>query len=61
MSNSLESGLEQLRHANRESAAPQGAKSLSEIKDSTKLGYGFYTVDGSGEGLAQTFASLIAG
>ncbi len=27
-----------------------------EIKDSTKVGYGFYTVDGSGEGLAQTFA-----
>src|SRR6266704_109565 len=41
-----------------------GAKSLLEIKDSTKVGYGFYTVDGSGEGLAQTFdalASLIAG
>jgi hypothetical protein len=33
-------------------AAPQGAKSLSDIKDSIKVGYGFYTVDGSGEGLS---------
>jgi hypothetical protein len=35
-------------------AAAQGAKALSEIKDSAEVAHGLYMVDGSGEGLEQT-------
>jgi hypothetical protein len=42
-------------------AAPQGAKALSEIEDSTKVGHGLYTVDGSCDGLEQIVVGVFAG
>lgn len=42
-------------------AAPSGAKTLAEIEDSTKVGHGLFTVDGTGSGLEQIIVGVFAG
>ncbi|MGD0075318.1 MAG: hypothetical protein ABSD31_13405 [Candidatus Binataceae bacterium] len=42
-------------------AAPNGAKTLAEIEDSTKVGHGLYTIDGLGNGLEQIAVGVFAG
>ena len=42
-------------------AAPHGAETLAKIEDSTKLGHGLYTVDGSGSGLEDIVVGVFSG